>query len=127
MNSAFKSLFESATTQGYRSNVLKPIMWISFVLFALTIACLILEKEIFAFIFVVIGVIFLAMSAYAYFYCLHKNPDLLRSEKFNIEKTALEKIAITGDSNLGRLKMKETDYVVLQSNGQNNPMEEGEK
>ncbi|WGQ15563.1 hypothetical protein [Sphingobacterium faecium] len=117
-------MFESATTQGYRSNVLKPIMWIMFVLFAFTITCLYLKQEVFAYIFIGLGIIFLILSAYAYFYCLHKDPDLLRSEKFNIEKTALEKVAITGDSSTNKLKVQETEFVILGAQGKNDLLEE---
>ena len=45
---------------------------------------------------------FVALSLYlvAYYYCLLKNPDALRSESYNVQKMALER-GIYGDSQTG--------------------------
>ncbi len=44
-----------------------------------------------------LSVLIVLAFLFAYFYCLFKDPNLLRSEKFVLEKTAIEK-ALMSDS-----------------------------
>lgn len=114
----FKQILEHASSQGYKSNVLKPLFGLLSVLLLTTIVCIYLGNEIFANICLTVSLLIVVCFLVCYFYCLFKSPDLLRSEKFNLEKTAMEKIAL-GDSSTGRIKIQDTDYVIIKSAGEN--------
>jgi len=124
MGDKLSQILEHATTQGYRSNILKPLLGIIIILFLATIAFAYLNKEILYYTtFVMAGIIFIAFIV-SFFYCLFKNPDLLRSEKYNLEKTAIEKVSISGDSlNTGKVLPPVMDYVMVGSIKNNNSTE----
>ncbi|MBB2951953.1 hypothetical protein [Sphingobacterium sp. JUb56] len=119
-----KQILEHATSQGYRSNVLKPLYGLMVILLLGMCLGLYLKNETIAYICLGFALLIAMCFLVCYFYCLFKNPDLLRSERFNLEKTALEKISVTGDSTVGKLKMQETDYVVIQSENVNVKLEQ---
>ncbi|ENG7518035.1 hypothetical protein ABVD55_001180 [Vibrio harveyi] len=60
-------------------------------------------------------VVSVILYVFAYIYFMFKNPDALRSEKFNIEKMAIQK-GIVGDSQLG----------VIEQNSASNDIEANE-
>jgi hypothetical protein len=99
-----KSLFEQAVTSGYRSTVLNPLHWlISILISGLIISfCYGLPSWMtITFFGCAITAIILYFVAYIYF--MIKDRDALRSEKFTIQKLAIEK-GIIGDSVHGILK-----------------------
>ena len=123
MSEKIRALLEHATSQGYKSNVIKPLMGMM-IIFVLG-GCLTyyLNIEIFGHILLGLATFTGLCMLFAYFFCLFKDPDLLRSEKYNLEKTVIEKVSITGDSIIERgLNLPITDYVVLseKSKGKNN-------
>jgi hypothetical protein len=116
MSDKFKEIFENATSQGYRSNVVKPLMGFLIITFIFTAVFVYLEINILAYITFGISGLTALVFLSGYIYCLIKNPDLLRSEKYNLEKTAIEKIAIKGDSTSEvKIISPEMDYVVVES------------
>lgn len=98
MTAKLSEIIEHATSQGYRSNVVKPLLGMEVILLLATITCYYIGALIFANILGGLCILLVLCFLVSYFYCLFKNPDLLRSEKYNLEKTAMEKIAISGDS-----------------------------
>jgi hypothetical protein len=90
-----------------RSDALRPIAWLVMLLTILTIGTMyergpdwILEVEA----ALLVGAILL--YATAYLYCLLKNPDALRSEKYSLHKMALEH-GLIGDSSTGLFEARE--------------------
>lgn len=104
-----------ATSQGYRSNVIKPMMGLLIIAGIGLMAALHYHNTFVIYFFCSISAITFIAAIVAYFICLCKNPDLLRSEKFILEKTAIEKASIHGDSVNGTLVPPKTDYVLLHS------------
>lgn len=115
MTNQITSLLNHATSQGYRTNVVKPLMGMVIILLVATIALFYFGFIIPAYIIGIFSLICIICFLGCYMYCLFKNPDLLRSEKYNLEKTALEKVSITGDSVNGRLQAPQMDYVIVSS------------
>lgn len=125
MSEHLKNILESVTSQGYRSNVVKPLMGVMVICGIGSIVAFYYEAEILAFVF--IGLVCFTVIAFvvAYYICLFRNPDLLRSERYNLEKTAIEKATIKGDStNICRIQIPGNDYLLI--NGNNN-REEGQE
>ena len=119
MSEFISSIFKQATAQGFKSNVVKPLMGM-FTLFVIaTVVLYWLEVPYFSIamgcLMMIAGIVFLI----AYLYCLFKNPDYLRSEKFVVEKMAIEKAAL-GNSMTPMIKLPETEYVIVDSNKENN-------
>jgi hypothetical protein len=116
MSDKFKEIFENATSQGYRSNVVKPLMGFLIITFIFTAVFVYLEIILLAYITFGISALTALIFLSGYIYCLIKNPDLLRSEKYNLEKTAIEKISIQGDSTSKiKINSPEMDYIVVES------------
>lgn len=93
---------------GNRSTTLKPIGWmISLLLIALIVSFNNLEES---WLHVLLGISLgslIALYILAYIYFMFKNPDLLRSESFNIHKMSIEK-GVIGDSEVGIIKDKKS-------------------
>jgi len=112
----WNEILEHASSQGYRSNIVKPLFGMSIVLFLASALFLFLGSNLLAYVsFGMAGLTFITFLI-SYFYCLFKNPDLLRSEKYNLEKTAIEKVSLSGDSlTKGKLLPPNMDYVKVES------------
>jgi len=124
-----KQIVEFATSQGYKSNVVKPLSGVLIILF-LTIGGLIYHNADMVIVYTILAMAVLAFIGFgvSYFYCLFNNPDLLRSEKYNLEKTAIEKVAFSGDSlTTGKVVTPTMDYIVVESINQISPNEEIKK
>jgi hypothetical protein len=85
-----------------RSDVLKPLAWMLLITGALTVALAVYAP---AHVFIVYScaALFLATGLgylVAYAYCLFKLPDALRSEKYSLNKMAIER-GFIGDSVVG--------------------------
>lgn len=117
MYNSISSLIQHATSQGYRSNVVKPLTGMAIVLLIATVVLFYFKVIIFGYIIGSLAVVLILAFLFSYFFCLVKNPDLLRSEKYNLEKTAMEKVAITGDStNRHSIAMPQSDFVIVEGN-----------
>ena len=125
MSRFIKDLLEHATSQGYKSNVMKPLMGLVIIFILGGIACHYFNVPYFSIGLFVLATLAGVCSFIAYFFCLFKNPDLLRSEKYNLEKTAIEKVCITGDSTTKHsIVMPITDYVIVEGKQQIKEIEE---
>lgn len=116
MSDKFKEIFENATSQGYKSNVVKPLM--GFLIITLVFTAVFVYLEIMPLVYITFGISALTSLIFlsGYVYCLVKNPDLLRSEKYNLEKTAMEKISFSGDSTSKiKINIPEMEYIVAES------------
>ena len=96
-----KELFERSDASGSKSTILKPLTWF----LSLVIGGLILLIKLGApnwtiVLFAIIVCIAILLFFFAYVYCLFKDRDALRSEKYSIQKMAIEK-GIIGDNIVG--------------------------
>jgi uncharacterized membrane protein len=93
-----KALFEQAITTGYRSTVLNPLNWLISILTTGGICSYHFGVPIWVtttfFGFDIMAII---IYLFAYIYLMFKDKDALRSEKYSIQKLAIEK-GIYGDS-----------------------------
>ena len=126
MSEHLKQILEYATSQGYRSNVVKPLMGILSFSVIITIGGAYLNCNIVIYFGIGLTMFLVAAFLFAYFFCLFKDPNLLRSERYNLEKTAIEKATIKGDSNLsGYIKAPNTEYLIV--DGSNNTCDRKEE
>ena len=98
-----RELFERSDASGSRSTILKPLTWflsitISGIIFLIKYNAPNWILILFAIIICIAIIIFL----FAYVYCLFKDRDALRNEKYSIQKLAIEK-GIVGDDITGVL------------------------
>lgn len=116
MSDYLRLILEQATSQNYKSNAIKPLMGGVIICFVLSIAAYYFKAFIIAYALLAFGGLFVAGWLFAYFFCLVKDPNLLRSEKYNLERTAMEKVAVIGDShsNSARIIPPSTDYVIIE-------------
>lgn len=100
----FSALLQHNTAKGYKANVLNPLIWLIGTMTLMFLGALKLSAPTWILITgVILFVLIFGLFAFAYCYCLIKNPDALRSEKYSIQKIALEKGYI-GDSIKGMVK-----------------------
>lgn len=122
MSEHFKQFLEFATSQGNRTNVVKPILIGFIVTLVGAIAGVYFNSAIITEYCLNLSIVLLVAFLIAYFICLFKNPDLLRSEKYNLEKTAIEKATFKGDSTVvGHINLPNKDFVVIEGRNQNLP------
>ena len=125
MSEHLKQLFEFATSQGYKSNVLKPIIVGIIISIIGAVAGAYYKSQIITIGCLILAFIFVISFLIAYFFCLCKNPNLLRSERYNLEKTAIEKATYKGDSAVvGHINIPQKDYVLIEGNNGNNQQKE---
>jgi hypothetical protein len=115
MSEYIKQILEHASSQGYRSNAIKPLMGGIIICFVLSMATMFMGYDIAGYIMLGFGGICVICFLIAYFLCLHKDPNLLRSEKFILEKTALEKALMSDSAKNTSIKLPESDYVTYDS------------
>ena len=89
---------------GSRSTILKPLMWLLGILLATLLAAFRFGAPAW-FCYLLAGVILLAVLLFffAYAFCLFKDRDALRSERFSLRKMEIEK-GLYGDSDLGLIR-----------------------
>lgn len=98
---AIRSLFEHAVTSGYRSTALYPLGWIIALFLSSTLLSFYLGAPSWVGItFGSLGVVSSLMYLAAYLYFMFKDRDALRSEKYSIQRLAIEK-GLVGDSLYG--------------------------
>lgn len=116
MSEAFKSLFQHAANQGYKANVVKPLIGMAAILLFIGLMLMYIEQDIMGYIIFGSAIVMVIVFVISYFMCLAKDPDLLRSERFVIEKSALEKVSISGDSTFpGTINLPHLDYLKIES------------
>ena len=98
MSYNFKEFVENASSQGSKSNIVKPLLGLISILLVGVFFLFKYNMESLAYVLIVLLIITFVAFIFTYFYCLFTNADLLRSEKYNLEKTAMEKISFSGDS-----------------------------
>jgi len=109
MYNSISSILNHASVQGEKTNVLKGLIWpptiLSITGFLFIVTGNTLAKDysllltMLGLIVVILGLL-VGIFLYYFFYvkAFNIDPDLLRSENFVLEKTALDKVSITGDS-----------------------------
>lgn len=98
------ALLQHNIAKGYKSNVLNPLIWLTGTFFIAIVGAIISKAPTWILIvLIVLLILIIGLFSFAYCFCLIKNPDALRSEKYSIEKMAIEKGYI-GDSIKGMMK-----------------------
>jgi hypothetical protein len=96
-----KAFFQQATVQGARSTVLRPLAYLLSICAASVLGAVYLQAP---FWLVVLLAVFTGLTILLYMgafvYCLFKDRDALRSERFSIQKLAIQK-GFVGDSTSG--------------------------
>jgi len=96
-----KELFERSDASGSRSTILKPLTWfLSLIIGGLIISIKLKAPTGIIVLFAISVCLAILLFFFAYIYCLFKDPDALRSEKYSIQKMAIEK-GIIGDNIVG--------------------------
>jgi len=95
------AFFQKATAQGSRSTVLKPLAWLIALCLSAILGALKWNSPLWLLtIFAICATLSIALYLGTYVYCLRKNPDLLRSETYLIQKQVIEK-GFVGDNVTG--------------------------
>lgn len=96
-----KELFERSDASGSKSTILKPLSWfLSLIIGGLILLVKINAPNWIIILFSIITCIAILLFFFAFVYCLFKDRDALRSEKYSIQKMAIEK-GIVGDNIVG--------------------------
>jgi len=100
----FQSFIQKGTLSGSRSTVLQPFYWIIGILTTGIFAALQASAPDWVLQVIVLG-LGLSIIAFlgAYFYCLVKDRDALRSERYNVTKMAIES-GLKGDDLTGLME-----------------------
>lgn len=96
-----RELFSHSDASGAKSTILKPLTW--FLALIIGGILLLLQFSSPIWLIIMLAVIFcfgVVIFFFVYIYCLMNDRDSLRSEKFTIQKLAIEK-GITGDDIIG--------------------------
>lgn len=104
-----QTMMGQANVSGERSTVLHAVLWLIGIICALfSVIAFTGIGTIFLYIILAIFCIALIFFGYIYIYCLKNDPDLLRSEKFALQKMTIQN-SIQGDSDIGVIEIKEQD------------------
>ena len=96
-----RELLARSTADGSRTNALNHLQWMiaAFLVVLMVLATLAIAQWILILVAILLVILFAAYLA-THFYFAVKNPDALRSERFSIQKMAIER-GIIGDSQSG--------------------------
>ena len=116
----FKQITDKSVFRGSRSNILGSLLWLFFTAATATALQNMFGKSLaitiaFAVLTVGIGVAALA----AYWFALRKDPNLLRTENYHIQKQMIEKGLIIGDSESGPRLLDSNPELVIDSTENN--------
>jgi hypothetical protein len=101
----FRSLLQQATAEASRSTALKPLGWLVAMLLTSTLASFYYELPFgLGLTLLIISVVAILIYLGAYLYLLRFDRDALRSEKYSLQKIALEK-GVFGDSITGSVDL----------------------
>ena len=97
---------------GEKSTILKPLTWLISILFGgiIILSYIKADKWIIVSFFSIICIIIM-LFIFSYLYCLYKDRDALRSEKFYIQKMAIEK-GYYGDNISGLITSNNSKNIV---------------
>lgn len=99
-----RALFQQANLQGSRSTVLRPLGWLASICTGALVCLAELKGPLWLMIvFAIFSAATVGMYLWAYLHCLLTDKDALRTEKYSIQKLAIEK-GVYGDSNTGVLR-----------------------
>lgn len=106
MSSLIKELLQKSDVSGSRSTILKPLTWLISSIFGGIILLLKIDSPnwIIVMFLIVIGVA-LIIFFFTYLFCLFTDKDAIRSEKYSIQKMAIEK-GVYGDNTVGVVSNK---------------------
>ena len=108
-----KEFWERSYDSGSRSTILKPLLWgISICLSAMVVLVKAGSPE---WMLMGLGIIIVALIVtilFAYLFCLFKDRDALRSEKYSIQKIAMEK-GLYGDDKSGIFEKVESSKKII--------------
>lgn len=118
-----KELFERSDASGSRSTILKPLTWfLSLIIGGFVLLIKLNAPNWTVILFAIVVCISVFIFFFAYVYCLFKDRDALRSEKYSIQKMAIEK-GIIGDNITGIIN--ESKMIKIESSDLSNQSEEG--
>lgn len=119
-----RELMQKSDASGSKSTILKPLTWfISILIGGIILLIKINSPNWLVVMFSVIMGISIIIFFFAYLYCLFTDKDAIRSEKYSIQKLAIEK-GLLGDSTLGIIS--ENNFKSLNENIKTNNSGEGE-
>jgi hypothetical protein len=96
-----RELLHKSDASGSRSTILKPLTWfISVVIGGIILLIKINSPQWLVIMFSIIMGLSIVIFFFTYVYCLFTDKDAIRSEKYSIQKLAIEK-GIYGDSTSG--------------------------
>jgi len=117
-------LREQLTTSISRSDVLKPLAWLVGMLLSAIILLAYLKAPDWLLIALAVPVFLsLALYGFAYVFCLFRDRDALRSERYSLQKMAIEQ-GLYGDDQSGQFKLDDVSPLALSSDGNKNIEEE---
>ncbi|MEP0712984.1 hypothetical protein [Algoriphagus sp.] len=107
----FRELFQRSDASGSRSTILKPLTWfLSAIIGGFLLAIKMESHSWILVLFAIIIVMTISIFFFAYIYCLFKDRDALRSEKYSIQKMAIEK-GLVGDNLTGLITQDESSKI----------------
>ena len=108
------SILSKSDGSGAKSTVLKPLNWALSIMIVAFVWCIRSNIPLWVLIFlsILIGILFIVII-YTYLYCLFTDKDAIRSEKFTIQKMAIEK-GILGDDLRGVLGGTDNEVIEAQ-------------
>lgn len=108
-----KVMMGQANVNGERSTALHAILWLIAIICALFSVIAFSNIGVtFLYIILCIFCVALLFFGYVFLFCLKNNPDLLRSEKYALQKMTIEN-SIHGDSEVGILESKPSKHRAL--------------
>jgi Na+/pantothenate symporter len=105
----FRELLQKSDASGSRSTILKPITW--FISALLGGIGLLLSQNSPNWLIIMLSIILgitVTVYLFTFIYCLFTDKDAIRSEKYSIQKLAIEK-GIYGDSTTGIIPKNQAD------------------
>jgi hypothetical protein len=120
----FSHLLQQASARGGRSSALNPLAWLALILVSGTVGSHVSSQPAWVTaILLSLTVLVVLVHVWAYVYFMFKSPDALRSERFSLEKMAMER-GLFGDTRKGFLSQSPDAEDLLPLPG---PAEEAKK
>lgn len=108
-----KEFLNRAIVNGNKSTILLPLRWLIGLCFSAMIISAWIEADNWIIImFGIISGISICLFLFSFIYALFKNPDYLRSEKYTIQKMAIER-GFFGDDMIGQIKIETKEDLKL--------------
>ncbi len=124
-NMQFPAFLERAFAQRLRSTAIQPIQWVLGLLLAAVVSGPKLGAP--GWLVVLLATLAAATALFfgvCYVYFMRKNPDALRSERYTLQKMALER-GILGDSTTGPLTPEDVEAQPLRATASERRLESG--